>query len=106
MDDFGTGYSSLACLHTFPLDAVKIDRAFTATMTRDGRYVAVVKAIVTLCRALGMRVTVEGIETPEQLELVTSLGCDSAQGYLFAKPMPGEAVEALLEQLPDVNLAA
>ena len=106
MDDFGTGYSSLACLHTFPLDAVKIDRAFTATMTKDTRYVAVVKAIVTLCRALGMRVTVEGIETPEQLELVTSLGCDSAQGYLFARPMPAEAVEALLAKLPNINLAA
>ena len=106
MDDFGTGYSSLACLHSYPLDAVKIDRSFTATMTRDTRYVAVVKAIVTLCRALGMRVTVEGIETAEQLELVASLGCDSAQGYLFARPMSADAVQALLESTPSLRLAA
>ena len=106
MDDFGTGYSSLACLHTFPLDAVKIDRAFTATMTHDRRYVAVVEAIVTLCRALGMRVTVEGIETPEQLELVTSLGCDWAQGFLFARPMSAKAVDELLARTPDLYLAA
>ncbi|MBK7404506.1 MAG: EAL domain-containing protein [Phycisphaerales bacterium] len=96
MDDFGTGYSSLACLHSFPLSAVKIDRQFTATMTHDSRYIAVVNAIVTLCHALNMRVTVEGIETAEQLELVDSLGCDSAQGYLFARPMSPEAVDQLL----------
>ena len=106
MDDFGTGYSSLACLHNYPLDGVKIDRAFTATMTSDQRYIAVVKAIVTLCRALDMRITVEGIETPEQLELVDSLGCDSAQGYMFAKPMAAEDVATLLEQTPDLRLAA
>jgi diguanylate cyclase (GGDEF)-like protein len=106
MDDFGTGYSSLACLHSFPLDAVKIDRAFTATMTKDPTYVAVIKAIVTLCRALGMRVTVEGIETPEQLALVSSLGCDAAQGFLFARPMSAEAVGALLESTPSLRIAA
>ncbi|MDQ7012533.1 MAG: EAL domain-containing protein [Planctomycetota bacterium] len=106
MDDFGTGYSSLACLHNYPLDGVKIDRAFTATMISDQRYIAVVKAIVTLCQALNMRITVEGIETPEQLELVDSLGCDSAQGYMFAKPMSAEDVVLLLEQTPDLRLAA
>ncbi|VAX39300.1 diguanylate cyclase/phosphodiesterase (GGDEF & EAL domains) with PAS/PAC sensor(s) [hydrothermal vent metagenome] len=106
MDDFGTGYSSLACLHAYPLDVVKIDRAFTATMTKDTRYIAVVKAIVTLCRTLGMRVTVEGIETPEQLELVDSLGCDSAQGFLFARAMSAESVEDLLESTPDRLMAA
>ena len=106
MDDFGTGYSSLACLHSYPLDGVKIDRAFTATMIRDQRYIAVVKAIVTLCRALRMGITVEGIENPEQLELVDSLGCDSAQGYLFAKPMSAEDVMILLERTPELRLAA
>ena len=106
MDDFGTGYSSLACLHSYPLDGVKIDRAFTATMVQDQRYIAVVKAIVTLCRALHMGITVEGIETPEQLELVDSLGCDSAQGYLFARPMSAEDVMLLLERTPGLHLAA
>ena len=106
MDDFGTGYSSLACLHSFPLSAVKIDRLFTANMTLDPRYVAVVRAIVTLCHALNMRVTVEGIETPEQFELVDSLGCDAAQGFLFAKPMTADAVERLLDAAPDLRLAA
>ncbi|QKK09185.1 MAG: EAL domain-containing protein [Planctomycetota bacterium] len=106
MDDFGTGYSSLACLHSYPLDGVKIDRAFTATMIRDQRYIAVVKAIVTLCRALRMGITVEGVENPEQLELVDSLGCDSAQGYLFAKPMSADDVMILLERTPELRLAA
>ena len=106
MDDFGTGYSSLACLHTYPLDVVKIDRAFTADMTTDPKYVAVIKAIVTLCRALGMRINVEGIETAEQLELAESLGCDLAQGYLFARPMPADAVEAFLASTPSLRLAS
>ena len=105
MDDFGTGYSSLACLHTYPLDVVKIDRAFTANMTTDPKYVAVIKAIVTLCRALGMRINVEGIETAEQLELAESLGCDLAQGYFFARPMPADAVEALLASTPSLRLS-
>jgi len=106
MDDFGTGYSSLACLHAYPLDVVKIDRAFTANMTTDPKYVAVIKAIVTLCRALGMRITVEGIETPEQLELADALGCDLAQGFLFARPMPAAAVEALLASTPSLRFVA
>jgi diguanylate cyclase (GGDEF)-like protein len=109
MDDFGTGYSSLACLHAYPLDGVKIDRAFTATMTHDPRYIAVVKAIVSLCQTLRMRVTVEGIETPEQLELVDSLGCDSAQGYMFARPMSAAQVAELLARVADggpIRLAA
>ncbi len=99
MDDFGTGYSSLACLHRFPLDCVKIDRAFTATMTRDARSIAVVRAIVTLCHALNMHVTVEGVETEQQRQLIESLGCDSAQGFFFARPMPAEHVVAALERL-------
>jgi predicted signal transduction protein with EAL and GGDEF domain len=98
MDDFGTGYSSLACLHSFPLDCVKIDRAFTATLGEDPRYAAVVQAIVTLCHALGMRVTVEGIETEQQRRLVEQLGCDSAQGFLIARPMSAELVSAALER--------
>lgn len=106
MDDFGTGYSSLACLHTYPFAGVKIDRAFTANMITDPRNVAVVKAIVALCRALDMCVTVEGIESPEQLKLVDSLGCDSAQGFMFAEAMSAPEVAAMLRRLPDLRLAA
>ena len=98
IDDFGTGYSSLSCLHSLPLDWVKIDREFTATMSRDARYTAVVQAIVTLCHALGMKVIVEGIETDQQRRLVESLGCDAAQGFLFAAPMEAQRVSAAFER--------
>jgi diguanylate cyclase len=87
LDDFGTGYSSLSCLHRFPLDVVKIDRSFTSTMSANADYAAIIRAIVTLSHSLHMKVTVEGVETEEQLEQITQLGCDFAQGYLFSHPL-------------------
>jgi diguanylate cyclase (GGDEF)-like protein len=87
MDDFGTGYSSLSCLHSFPLDVVKIDREFTVTMEENEDYAAVVEAIVTLAHRLNLRVIVEGIESKEQFARVKALGCDFAQGYLFSPPV-------------------
>jgi EAL domain-containing protein (putative c-di-GMP-specific phosphodiesterase class I) len=97
MDDFGTGYSSLSCLHLLPFDVVKIDRSFTASMRENVSYAAVIRAVVTLARSLKMKVTVEGVETPEQLELVTELGCDFAQGFLFSKAVEADAVTAMLQ---------
>ncbi|MCA9296622.1 MAG: EAL domain-containing protein, partial [Phycisphaerales bacterium] len=87
MDDFGTGYSSLSYLHRFPLDVLKIDREFVTNISDDPEYASVVRAIMTLAHSLRMRVTAEGIETPEQLALVRSLGCNYGQGYLFARPL-------------------
>lgn len=98
MDDFGTGYSSLSCLHRLPFDVVKIDRSFTASMNDNVSYAAVIRAVVALARSLRMKVTVEGVETVEQLQLVTDLGCDFAQGYLFARPSAVDEVTALLRR--------
>ena len=100
MDDFGTGYSSLSCLHRFPLDVLKIDREFVLNMADDPDYAAVVRAIMTLAHSLKMRVTAEGLETPHQLALVRSLGCNYGQGYLFAKPLKPAEAWIMLSQGP------
>ena len=96
MDDFGTGYSSLSYLHRFPLDVLKIDRTFMSNLEADVEYTAVVHAIVTLAHNLNMKVTAEGIETPEQLAQILALDCDYAQGYLFCKPLGATDAEAII----------
>ncbi len=99
LDDFGTGYSSLSCLHRFPIDVLKIDREFVASMQDDPQYAAVVQAIMTLAHNLKMRVTAEGIETPGQLTLVRSLGCDYGQGHIFSRPVaPAEAWSMVVQE--------
>lgn len=86
LDDFGTGYSSLTYLRMFPFDKIKLDRAFTASMSqREG--LAIARAIIRLARDLGIQVTAEGVETAEQLDQVRHEGCDEAQGYFIARPM-------------------
>ena len=91
LDDFGTGYSSLAYLQRFPLDALKIDRAFVAEMTQDRRAAALVQAITTMACSLGLTVVPEGIETEAQREALIGLGCRYGQGYLFGRPQPPSA---------------
>ena len=88
LDDFGSGYSSLSYLRRLPLDTLKIDRSFVATMRRGGEEAAIVRAVADMGAALGLSVVAEGIETADQLDLVADLGCTSAQGYLIARPMP------------------
>jgi diguanylate cyclase (GGDEF)-like protein/PAS domain S-box-containing protein len=95
IDDFGTGYSSLAHLHRFPLDVLKIDRGFVADLG-SGLEAPIAAAIVSLAQALGLRTVAEGIERPEQRDAVRALGCDLAQGFLFAKPLPPDEAEALI----------
>ncbi|WP_232014790.1 putative bifunctional diguanylate cyclase/phosphodiesterase [Sphingopyxis sp. EG6] len=89
MDDFGTGYSNLAYLQRLPLDVLKIDRSFVEHMVDDRDKVAIVRTIQSLAEVLGMKTTAEGVETADQARLLSALGCDFGQGYLFARPMHG-----------------
>lgn len=94
MDDFGTGYSNLAYLQRLPLDVLKIDRSFVEHMVDDRDKVAIVRTIQSLAEALGMKTTAEGVETADQARLLSALGCDFGQGFLFARPMAeGEAFD-------------
>jgi diguanylate cyclase (GGDEF)-like protein/PAS domain S-box-containing protein len=97
LDDFGTGYSSLRYLQRYPLDGLKVDRAFVAGLGEQGDGDgAIVEAIVGMARALGMGVIPEGIETDGQLERLVAIGCDHAQGFLLSRPMPADGLEAML----------
>ena len=96
MDDFGTGYSGLSQIAHLPLDALKIDRAFIAGMTRSTENMAIVSAIINLAKALTIFVVAEGVETEEQAARLHALGCDEAQGYLFSHPLPADAAARFL----------
>ncbi len=96
IDDFGTGYSSLSYLHRFPVTTLKIDRSFVARMTEPGEHVEIVRTIITLAHALQLEVVAEGVETPEQAAALKAFGCEYAQGYLYARPLPPEDIELLL----------
>ena len=97
VDDFGTGYSSMEYLQRFPLDVLKIDKAFVDGLgTGDGRVRAIPRAVIALARDLGMAVVAEGVETEEQTGELIRLGCRYAQGYYFARPQPPDLVSELL----------
>jgi diguanylate cyclase (GGDEF)-like protein/PAS domain S-box-containing protein len=98
LDDFGTGYSSLGYLTRFPLDGVKLDRSFVAGLEDVREAGAIVAAVVQMGQALGLRVTAEGVEHDAQLRELVTLGCDLAQGYLFARPVSYEEVEAIVRR--------
>lgn len=96
MDDFGTGYSNLAYLQKLPIDVLKIDRSFVTGMLADRDKIAIVRAILSLAQALGMRTTAEGVETNELAQTLAALGCTYGQGYLYARPLPAAEAYALL----------
>jgi diguanylate cyclase (GGDEF)-like protein/PAS domain S-box-containing protein len=96
IDDFGTGYSSLAYLKRFPIDTLKIDRAFIKDLTTDPSDAAIATSIVTLGHSLHMTVVAEGVETLEQLTLVRDMGCDAMQGFFYGRPMRVDDFTALL----------
>jgi diguanylate cyclase (GGDEF)-like protein len=96
LDDFGTGYSSLHYLRHFDFDKIKIDRSFVQHLGQTVDSGAIVTAVVTLGHAIGLKVTAEGVETPAQLRLLTSIGCDEMQGFLFSPAVTEEQIEAML----------
>jgi diguanylate cyclase (GGDEF)-like protein len=98
VDDFGTGHSSLSHLKMLPVDVIKVDRTFVWDMVGSQADAAIVAAVVTLGRALGLRVIAEGVETQEQAALLRGLGCHEMQGYLFSRPLPAREVSRLLNQ--------
>ncbi len=97
IDDFGTGYSSLSHLARMPANEVKIDRSFVQGLESDVEYAAVVRSAIDMGHSLGMKVVAEGIETEVAAQLLRAFGCDIAQGYLYARPMPCQALEIWLE---------
>ena len=100
IDDFGTGYSSLAYLKNLQADSLKIDKSFISGLGENPEDEAIVRTVVTLAGALDLDVTAEGIETAEQLQFLREVGCESGQGYFFAKPQSAEELLALIQEDP------
>ena len=98
IDDFGTGYSSLSYLQRLPIDTLKIDRTFVSRMEVNGNGSEIVRTILTLAHDLGMKVVAEGVETQAQLSKLKALSCDYGQGYIFTKPIDGQAASAMMAE--------
>ena len=96
IDDFGTGYSSLSYLNQFEIDLLKIDQSFIGGISPNSREMALTEAIIVMAHKIGLRVIAEGVESTDQEDLLIAAGCDYAQGYLYAAPMPPEQLAALL----------
>ena len=109
LDDFGTGYSSLLYLRRFPFDKLKIDRSFVASIEKEAGAAAIVHAVVSLGRGLGMKVTAEGVETAEQHLFLRAAGVHAMQGFRYGKPMSAAAVSVRLatsgRKLPASDIA-
>src|SRR5688572_22439547 len=98
VDDFGTGYSSMSYLRRFPIDKLKIDRGFVKDLMTRTDDASIVQAIISLAHSLRLKVVAEGVETPEQLDSLRSMGCDQYQGYHFSPPLPAADFSKLMRQ--------
>jgi EAL domain-containing protein (putative c-di-GMP-specific phosphodiesterase class I) len=96
LDDFGTGYSSLTYLRHYPINRIKIDRAFVAEMTTSPNCAAIIAAVVSLGRSLGVDITAEGVETHDQFVMLRAAGCTEGQGYLISRPRSAAAIAETL----------
>jgi diguanylate cyclase (GGDEF)-like protein len=103
VDDFGTGYSSLSRLVDLPLDDIKIDRSFIRELSVSDAGATIIKAAIAMAHGLDLNVVAEGVETREQLAFLMRSGCDQAQGYLFSKPLPADAIDGMLDGAQSVN---
>jgi EAL domain-containing protein (putative c-di-GMP-specific phosphodiesterase class I) len=106
LDDFGTGYSSLTLLKALPVNQIKIDRSFVASIHDVRADATIVRSIVELAHGLGLAVVAEGVETEESLHSLAAMGCDQVQGWLIGRPMPTEAVGAWIAAHRDANATA
>ncbi len=97
LDDFGTGYSSLSYLRSLPIDIVKLDKSFIDRIAKNRQDLAITKGIVTLAKSLDLGVVAEGVESKEQLKLLTEMGCEQVQGYFFSRPCPAKELQAWLQ---------
>jgi EAL domain-containing protein (putative c-di-GMP-specific phosphodiesterase class I) len=98
IDDFGTGYSSLAHLRQFPVDALKIDRSFITGLAENLEGEGLIRTLVQLGKALSIETIAEGIEQPNELDLLLGERCDGGQGFLFARPLDADAAETFLHE--------
>jgi EAL domain-containing protein (putative c-di-GMP-specific phosphodiesterase class I) len=96
----GTGYSSLSYLMRFPVDIVKVDRAFVADLQEDSASHTIVAAFIQLAHDLGMSIVCEGVETAEQRDELSRIGCDSCQGFYFGAPMSASRLDSLIRRFP------
>lgn len=99
LDDFGTGYSSITQIKELPCTTVKIDKSFVNDVVRNNSDQAIIKSLLELGRTLGFRLVLEGVETADQRDLLTSLGCEIAQGYYYSRPIPANQVPEFLERM-------
>jgi diguanylate cyclase (GGDEF)-like protein/PAS domain S-box-containing protein len=103
LDDFGTGYSALSYLQRYDFDFIKIDQSFVRDLTAGSKNLSLCNAIIHMAHELGMKVIAEGIETSNQFDLLKAAGCDYGQGYLFAKPLPSNALMSFAKQANDLS---
>lgn len=100
IDDFGTGFSSLSYLKRLPVGALKIDKSFVVDMDEDKDNAAIVHSVIDMAHHMGLKVVAEGVESREALNLLTGLGCELAQGYFIARPLPAAQLATWLAESP------